>query len=348
MDAEVDILAYRDGFAEHRHVASTLLYERSSGRKVSITIAIPTYRRLALLKEALASAAAQRTDVPFEILVVDNQCESDGRETIDYLRTLATPDLRYFRNEQNVGMFGNWNRCLDLAKGDWITILNDDDLLHPTFAAECFDDIAADPSINLIGTRTSLREERVTGSMPRNIRKLVIKLNISSWRPQSIKKLRTVDYFLGNPHRGSLGILMRTELARALGGYTPSFFPSADFIFVVRYQQRYGAHFRSKELATYRIAVNESLKPSVVEGWVTQGLRLRDALMPSIALPRRLLSLYSRIMAAEVILLCRDYFAIDFSADSLRRAHGLPMGSVYVPFRLLRMLIGALSIAARR
>jgi hypothetical protein len=41
------------------------------------------------------------------------------------------PRIRYFRNESNIGGYGNWSRCLALSKGQYIAILPDDDLMMP-------------------------------------------------------------------------------------------------------------------------------------------------------------------------------------------------------------------------
>jgi glycosyltransferase len=346
VDAEFDILAYHNGFAHHPDVTSTPLFERRSGQRIAITIAIPTYGRPQFLKQAIDSAAAQTTSAGVEILIVDNDPQTDGAEIIKYLKNVKYDDVRYVRNSENVGMFGNWNRCLLLAEGEWVTILNDDDLLHPSFLEECLQVISLNPEIRLLGTGSAVLDERRAGG-PMNIRRLMRMINVARWKPNALKRMRSVDYFLNSPHHGSLGILMRTALARELGGYSPSLFPSADLIFLVRYQQRHGAFYHSKVLATYRIAVNESLKPTVVEGWVTQGLMLRASLMMRIPLSQTLLRAYSRLMAAEVILICKDYFSIKFSEKELRIAYNLPSGSTFVQFRILRIVIRLLSLAQR-
>lgn len=346
MDAELDILAYHDGFADHLGVTTTSLFERRSGQRIVVTIAIPTYSRPQLLKQAIDSAAAQTTRAAIEILIVDNDPQTDGAEIIEHLKNVQCDDVRYVRNSENVGMFGNWNRCLLLAEGEWVTILNDDDLLHPSFLEECLQVIALNPDIRLLGTGSAVLDERRAGG-PMNIRRLMRVINIARWKPDGLKRMRSVDYFLNSPHHGSLGILMRTALSRELGGYSPSLFPSADLVFLVRYQQRHSAFYFSKVLATYRIAVNESLKPTVVQGWVSQGLRLRSSLMPSIPLPQPLLQLYSRLMAAEVLLICKDYFSINFSVKDMRTSYALPSGLVFVKFRVLRIVIRLLSLAQR-
>ena len=34
--------------------------------------------------------------------------------------------MKYYKNEKNIGMYGNWNRCIELSNGEYLTILNDD------------------------------------------------------------------------------------------------------------------------------------------------------------------------------------------------------------------------------
>jgi len=93
------------------------------------TIAIPVYHRKnkSLALAAIESALAERrTDV--EILVIDD-CTTDG--TWDMLRQISDPRARVLRNERNVGLFGNFNRCLDEARGQFVRILCSDDALEP-------------------------------------------------------------------------------------------------------------------------------------------------------------------------------------------------------------------------
>lgn len=44
--------------------------------------------------------------------------------------------LTYYKNEANLGLFGNWNRCIELAKGKWVCLLHSDDLLMPNYLRE--------------------------------------------------------------------------------------------------------------------------------------------------------------------------------------------------------------------
>lgn len=98
---------------------------------MKVSILIPTKDRLALLKEALASAQAQ-THADLEIVVSDDG-SSDGTQA--WLREAAAADPRIVippRNPQP-GLFENINHLLDHKRGDAFGVLADDDRLLPTF-----------------------------------------------------------------------------------------------------------------------------------------------------------------------------------------------------------------------
>ena len=95
--------------------------------KPAVTVCIPTYNRRALLSASLQSVLQQSfSDV--EIIVSDNGSTDD---TGDYVRSLNDPRIRYDRLEENIGLFGNLSRCLQLGSGRYRVMLPDDDLMLP-------------------------------------------------------------------------------------------------------------------------------------------------------------------------------------------------------------------------
>lgn len=100
---------------------------QSSTPKISVII--PTYNRASYLIAALDSALQQ--DYPnMEIIVADNASSDGTPEVIQSYVDRQITRLKYFRNENNIGMVGNWRRCLNQhATGDWFLILSDDDYL---------------------------------------------------------------------------------------------------------------------------------------------------------------------------------------------------------------------------
>ena len=93
----------------------------------TVTIGIPTYNRLEYLKLAVRSALAQ-TYSALEIVISDNN-SSDGSNS--YLQSLTDPRIRALIQTADRGMVGNFNACLDAARGDFFLLLSDDDVLEP-------------------------------------------------------------------------------------------------------------------------------------------------------------------------------------------------------------------------
>lgn len=94
-----------------------------------ISVYIPTYNRLELLKRAVQSVQNQ-TYKNFEIIIVDDN-SSDG--TQDFLVGLAKVDsrIRYFFKDKNSGACVSRNIAINLAQGELITGLDDDDYFLP-------------------------------------------------------------------------------------------------------------------------------------------------------------------------------------------------------------------------
>lgn len=94
-----------------------------------VTVYIPTYNRLDLLKRALASVQ-QQTYSHLEIIVVDD-CSTDG--TQEFLIQAAKEDkrIRYIFKEANSGACVSRNLAIKQATGEFITGLDDDDYFLP-------------------------------------------------------------------------------------------------------------------------------------------------------------------------------------------------------------------------
>ncbi len=100
--------------------------------KKLVTVAIPTYNREKYLKQSINSVLNQ-TFKNFELLVVDNHSEDNTQKVVE---DIHDGRIRYIRNKKNIGILNNWNKCIDLAKGKYLVILGDDDILLPTFVEE--------------------------------------------------------------------------------------------------------------------------------------------------------------------------------------------------------------------
>src|SRR5918994_2167278 len=97
--------------------------------KLPVSICIPTYNGARFLDDCMESARGQSFD-DLDILVVDDQ-SSD--ETLSIVSKHAGLDsrVRIEQNPRRLGLVGNWNRCVELARGEWIKFVFQDDLVDP-------------------------------------------------------------------------------------------------------------------------------------------------------------------------------------------------------------------------
>lgn len=92
-----------------------------------VSVCIPTYRGGTTIGEAIESVLAQSL-ADFELIVIDDGSPDDTRVIVE---RFVDPRVVYLRNERNLGPQGNWNRCLEVAQGEYLKLLPHDDLLHP-------------------------------------------------------------------------------------------------------------------------------------------------------------------------------------------------------------------------
>lgn len=98
------------------------------------SVMIPTYNpQPKYLKTAIDSVFIQdQGQEQMQIAVVDDcSTEVNIRALLDEWDYLGR--VEYYRNEENLGIAGGWNKCIELSKGQWIHILHQDDYLRPKF-----------------------------------------------------------------------------------------------------------------------------------------------------------------------------------------------------------------------
>lgn len=95
---------------------------------VKHSILVTTYQQEEYIGECLASIFSQSV-MPYEVIVADD-CSKD--RTWDIIQSYVDkyPDIiKAYRNENNLGVFGNYNKLIRQATGDFVNIVAGDDLL---------------------------------------------------------------------------------------------------------------------------------------------------------------------------------------------------------------------------
>lgn len=135
-----------------------------------VSAIIPTSMRPKLLRRALDSAFAQ-THADIEVIVV---VDGPNEETLEMLRAEQDPRLRILHNPTPIGPGAARNAGAEIAQGDWLAFLDDDDEWLPKKlelqlrAAEGHDDALISSCCRVVTPRGEYIWPRQTydGSMP--------------------------------------------------------------------------------------------------------------------------------------------------------------------------------------
>jgi glycosyltransferase involved in cell wall biosynthesis len=98
-----------------------------------ITLSIPYYSNKTFLAKAIQSAITQ-TSPEWRLIVVDDFSPDGADGSIKQLiESYADSRISYLRNERNLGLAGSFNRCIDVAETDLVTIFHSDDELDAKY-----------------------------------------------------------------------------------------------------------------------------------------------------------------------------------------------------------------------
>lgn len=264
-------------FALNDAIKSKLVFGRETPKSIMLSIVIPTYKRIDLLKKNIKAILSQENitnAVDYEVIIVANDSDFDYRKLG---LELDESIFKIFVNEENLGMCGNMNRCALLAQGTYVAYIQDDDVLLTNFINEISQVIKSGRMKNidwLIPNRYYLMPEtkKRTQFGKKAIRNMLIKRAISSvlrmgrTTPMYQKitpfetLLTTYPYYAGGP---TCGMLFKRESLIASGGFDTQYPYGFDYVFFLQFSKIYNVVLFNKYLSLYMTSDSASNRPEV-------------------------------------------------------------------------------------
>jgi glycosyltransferase involved in cell wall biosynthesis len=96
-----------------------------------LTIAIPTYNRAAYLQQLLSGLCEQVISHPEVELLISDNASTDATPSAVSLFESQGLRLQYVRNEINIGADANFLQCFEQARGKYLWVVGDDDVIVP-------------------------------------------------------------------------------------------------------------------------------------------------------------------------------------------------------------------------
>ncbi len=167
-----------------------------------VSVIMPVYNAESFLREAIDSVLTQ-SHSDFELIIVDDgSTDCSG----DIINDYADKRIMKHKNETNMGIVPTRNVCTSLAKGEYIALLDADDICFPRRLEKQLSFFDLHPDVGILGTGFQVINENGK--------------TLASYKFPEHHHLITWSLFFFSPLANST-IMMRTPLLKDLGGYMP-------------------------------------------------------------------------------------------------------------------------------
>lgn len=219
-----------------------------------VSVLMPIYKtKEEHLREAIDSILSQ-TFEDFEFLILDD-CPSDDRE--DIVKSYQDDRIKYIKNEHNLGITPSRNKLIDMAKGEYLAVMDHDDISLPKRFEKQVAYLDANPSVGVVGCWVDCFPENQKLHFPSN--------------DMEIKKLLTDICAIVHP----ASMIRKSVLDENNLHYEQMYSPSEDYCLwlrLIEYTQFYNIQ---EVLFNYRLHPDNTSKHQAKKMWdVTQQLHL--------------------------------------------------------------------------
>ncbi len=202
---------------------------------------IPAYNSATTIAQTLSSVLTQAPGADaMQIGVLDNHSTD---ETVAVVESVAAQHpghpIEVIRHPTNIGLIGNWNACIQHARGELVLILHSDDYLAPRFFAAVDATLSQRPDADLCLVRSLVVD--ASGQPERLARRLGSTGDeLSVW---------TLAY--GNEFYAP-GVVVRRSAYERVGGFSPALAYVPDWEMWLRILAQGKAVYVNEPLACYR------------------------------------------------------------------------------------------------
>jgi glycosyltransferase involved in cell wall biosynthesis len=204
-----------------------------------VSVCVPSFNAAPYLRAAIESVLGQSFE-DFELVISDDASDD---ATPEVCAAFTDSRLRVVRSEQRLGQSGNWNRCVELATGEYVILLHADDELAPDYLARAVATLDDNPDLGLVHCAA---EHIDTAGRPLVIQSLFDSDTVD--RDDVILRHLLLDGCVINP----AGVLVRRRVYDEAGPFTDKIVWGVDWHMWIRMALRVPVAFLAEPLARYR------------------------------------------------------------------------------------------------
>lgn len=192
-----------------------------------VSVCIPVYNNANTVVETIESVFAQ-TYRNIELIIVEDASSDDSDSKIREVLSTNNSGIEvvFEHNDKNLGMAGNWNKCLNFCKGKYVKLLCADDKIAPSLIEREVEILEKYPNVVSVESDTAFVD--VEGNIRGHYNRYR-KSGVVSGKEVANKSLFYRDYF-GAP----LANTFRRDVATKCGGFNPEFNYIIDYEFLLK------------------------------------------------------------------------------------------------------------------
>ena len=209
---------------------------------MKVSVCIPVYNAELFIEQTIKSVLNQ-TYKDFELIICDNQSTDN---TVQIIKKFNDARINLCINDENIGMFGNWNLCLKKATGEYIHILCADDYLEPTALEKEVELLDSNPNMSFVFNASNVIDENNKVMFKSKAFK---KSQILDGRKAARKSFRKKNMF-GEPSN----VMMRKRASDVIGEFCPEVLYSADWDYWLRMCTIGSVGYISEPLTNFRVS----------------------------------------------------------------------------------------------
>jgi glycosyltransferase involved in cell wall biosynthesis len=204
-----------------------------------VSVCIPAHDAAAFLPAAIETVLAQDYD-DFQLIVSDDASSDNTAEVCDRYRD---PRFSVVRSDDRLGQAGNWNRCVELARGDYVILLHADDELVAGYLERAVGLLDGEGDVGLLHCAA----QHIDGSgTPLSVQRLFEKDLID--RGDVVLRHLLLTGCVINP----AGVLVQREAYEEAGRFTDRIVWGVDWHMWIRIALRRPVAYLADPLARYR------------------------------------------------------------------------------------------------
>lgn len=243
-------------FRDFDDIKSNLVLGNESSDDVFLTIIIPVYDHpIRFISRAIESALNQDDPgIDYKVLIIDDYASDDKDNGVEgYLREHPDDKIIYYKNEKNLGVFGNWNRGIELSKSQWVTLLHSDDFYKPNFLKNMIRIIKENQNIDQLACKYEMLDY-TSG---------VVNESDAMKPAEGRVVLRKIDYreYMYNMFTSVKGSIYRKDTLIDIGGFRSQDIALGldDYSLMMRYAYQYNTYYLDTVLYVDSWGFNDSL-----------------------------------------------------------------------------------------